>query len=147
MAFAWTQSSDRQSVAQVTDRTRKPDGVISKRAQQYVILGIAVAIVLVAMFSTGRQRKPISAAQNGFAPPIHEGNQRKLADYGDELADQGQCGYRDRARLLSCGTLCRNHGLRPRPVVAVHHDVSPAFAQERSARFDDDDLHRHIRTA
>src|SRR5262249_24491079 len=37
---------------------------------------------------SNRQRRPISAVQAGFAPPIHEGNQRKVTDYGQELADE-----------------------------------------------------------
>ena len=88
MAFAWTHTSDRQTIAQVTDKTRKPEGVVSKRAQQYVILGTAVVIVLVAMFSSNRQHKPVSAAQSGFVPPVHETNEPKIADYGQELAEQ-----------------------------------------------------------
>src|SRR5690349_22514776 len=88
MAFAWTHTPDRQPIAQVTDRTRKPEGVVSKRAQQYVILGIAVVIVLVAMFSSNRQHKPVSSAQSGFVPPVHETNEAKIADYGQELAEQ-----------------------------------------------------------
>jgi len=91
MAFAWTHSAERpQTIPQVTDRTRKPEGVVSKRAQQYVIVGIAIVIVLVAMFSSNRQRRPISAVQAGFAPPIHEGNQKKVTDYGQELAAEQQ---------------------------------------------------------
>jgi type IV secretory pathway VirB10-like protein len=89
MASTSAQLPERQAtVAQVSDRTRKPEGVVSRRAQQYLIMGIAVAIVLAAMFSSNRQRKPVSAVQSGIAPAIREGNERKIADYGEQLAEQ-----------------------------------------------------------
>lgn len=89
MASASTQLPEQQAnVAQVSDRTQKPEGVISRRAQQYLIMGIAVVIVLIAMYSSNRQRKPASAAQRGLVPIVHEGNERKVAAYGHELADE-----------------------------------------------------------
>jgi len=51
MATASAQLPEQQpTIAQVSDRTRKPEGVVSRRAQQYLIMGMAVVIVLVAMF-------------------------------------------------------------------------------------------------
>ena len=89
MATASAQLPEQQpTIAHVSDRTRKPEGVVSRRSQQYVIMGIAVVIVLVAMFSSNRQRKPVSAAQSGLAPMVREGNERKVADYGQQLADE-----------------------------------------------------------
>lgn len=44
----------------VLDRAEKPKGVISKRAQQYVFAGIAVVIVLVAMFLRASCFRPLS---------------------------------------------------------------------------------------
>ncbi len=89
MATASAQLPEQQpTIAQVSDRTRKPEGVVSRRSQQYVIMGIAVVIVLIAMFSSNRQRRPVSAAQSGLAPIVREGNERKVADYGQQLADE-----------------------------------------------------------
>ena len=88
MATASAQLPEQQPIAQVSDRTRKPEGVVSRRSQQYVIMGIAVVIVLIAMFSSNRQRRPVSAAQSGLAPMVREGNERKVADYGQQLADE-----------------------------------------------------------
>lgn len=89
MATASAQLPEQQpTIAQVSDRTRKPEGVVSRRSQQYVIMGIAVVIVLIAMFSSNRQRRPVSAAQSGLAPMVREGNERKVADYGQQLADE-----------------------------------------------------------
>lgn len=89
MATASAQIPEQQpTIAQVSDRTRKPEGVVSRRAQQYLIMGVAVVIVLVAMFSSNRQRRPVSAAQSGLAPMVREGNERKVADYGQQLANE-----------------------------------------------------------
>src|SRR5512142_3354753 len=88
MASTSTQTPERQpEIAQVRDKTRNPEGVVSRRSQQYLVLGIAVVIVLVAMFSSNR-RKAVAAAQGPGMVPIHESNPRKLADYRDELLQQ-----------------------------------------------------------
>lgn len=76
------------TVPQLTNKTQKPEGVISKRAQQYVFVGIAVVIVLVAMFSSNRQKKPAKAQQAGVFPSVQDVNERKLSDFGSELSEQ-----------------------------------------------------------
>jgi type IV secretion system protein VirB10 len=76
------------TVAQVQDKTRLPEGVISRRAQQYLVLGIAVVIVLVALFSRNRQPRVVAATPSSAMPQVREGNERKLADYREELAAQ-----------------------------------------------------------
>ena len=85
--------------SQVTDRAHKPEGVVSRRAQQYLIVGIAVVIVLIAMFSSNRQKKP-AATTNVMTPPIHDGNDRKLTDYSTELSEEQKLAERNRALPL-----------------------------------------------
>lgn len=82
---------------QVTDRAQKPEGVVSRRAQQYVIVAIAVVIVLIAMFSSNRQKKPSNSVQAAVMPQVHDGNDRKLTDYSTELAEQERQAERNRA--------------------------------------------------
>jgi type IV secretory pathway VirB10-like protein len=82
---------------QVVDRTEKPQGVISKRAQQYVFVGIAVAIILVSMFSSNRQPKPPAKNDAAKIPLLQESNERKVADYRAELNEQQKAA--DKARL------------------------------------------------
>src|SRR5207248_10781068 len=74
----------------------KPPGVISKRAQQYLFVAIAIVILLVAMFSSKRQPKPVSKAE-AAVPAIQDVNERKLADYGSDLAEQQRVAERARA--------------------------------------------------
>lgn len=74
--------------AQITDHVQKPAGVISRSSQHYLVLGVSVVIVLVALFSSNRQRKPAAAVASSLNPMIHEGNERKLADYSAELAQE-----------------------------------------------------------
>jgi type IV secretion system protein VirB10 len=85
---------------QVTDRTEKPEGVVSRRAQQYVIVAIAVVIVLIAMFSSNRQKKPASSPAAAMTPPIHESNDRKVSDYSTELAQEQRQAERNQALPL-----------------------------------------------
>lgn len=99
MATQVFESTDEMSgVAQITDRTEKPKGVISKRTQQYVIVGIATVILLVTLFSSSRQQKAAPAQRtNGIAP--QDVNQRKIADFGSELSDQQKAA--DKQRIIT----------------------------------------------
>lgn len=85
-------------VAQINDRTEKPKGVISKRSQQYLIVGIAMVILLVTMFSSSRQPKASAAPKTGNIA-IGDVNERKLADFGNELSEQQKAA--DKQRILS----------------------------------------------
>jgi type IV secretion system protein TrbI len=85
-------------VAQITDKTEKPKGVISRRTQQYVIVGIAMVILLVTMFSSSRQQK-VSAAPKPSAVALQDVNQRKLADFGTELSEQQKAA--DKQRIIA----------------------------------------------
>jgi len=86
------------TVAQVTDATEKPKGVISKRSQQYVIVGIALVILLVTMFSSGRQPKA-SAVPKTNSITLQDVNERKLADFGNEMSEQQKAA--DKQRIMA----------------------------------------------
>ena len=87
---------------QVLDRAERPKGVISKRAQQYVFVGIAVVIVLVAMFSSNRQRKTTKSEAVPMQM-LQDTNERKVADYGAELTRQQRAA--DQARAVTQGAV------------------------------------------
>src|SRR5581483_5617710 len=87
---------------QVLDRAERPKGVISKRAQQYVFVGIAVVIVLVAMFSSNRQRKTTKSEAVPM-PMVQDTNERKVADYGADLTRQQLAA--DQARAVTQGAV------------------------------------------
>src|SRR5438876_148239 len=84
---------------QVVDRAEKPQGVISKRAQQYVFAGIAVAIIVVSMFSSNRQPKVPAKNDAAKIPALQDSNERKVADYSAELNEQQKATF---LSLLSC---------------------------------------------
>jgi type IV secretion system protein TrbI len=92
---AFEPTDDVNGVRQITDKTEKPKGVISKRTQQYVIVGIAMVILLVAMFSSGRQQKA-AANTKPSAMPLQDVNERKLADFGTELTEQQKAAEKQR---------------------------------------------------
>lgn len=87
------------TVPQVTNKAEKPTGVISKRAQQYVLVGVAIVILLVAMFSSNRQRKPVPTAQAGTLPQMQDTNERKVADFGTELGEKQK--QAEKSRILA----------------------------------------------
>ena len=90
---------------QVLDRAEKPAGVISKRAQQYVFVGIAVVIVVISMFSSNRQPKAPAKNDAAKTPVLEETNQRKVTDYAAELTAEQKAA--ERARLAESATLNR----------------------------------------
>jgi type IV secretory pathway VirB10-like protein len=87
---------------QVLDRADKPQGVISKRAQQYVFVGIAVVIVVVSMFSSNHQPKVPAKNDAVKTPLLEESNERKLTDYAAELTEEQKAA--ERARLAESAT-------------------------------------------
>ena len=95
-----TETELMSTVPQVKDKTEKPTGVISKRAQQYLFVSIAVVIVLVAMFSSNKQKKPAKTAQAGTLPLVQDVNERKLTDFGSELNEHQKAADRARGALI-----------------------------------------------
>lgn len=66
------------------DKRARPEGVVPKQSQAYVIAGLAVLILLAVMFSKGHPKpaaKPVAPA----ATPPTELNERKIADLKEEL--------------------------------------------------------------
>jgi type IV secretion system protein TrbI len=66
------------------DRRKRPEGVVPKQSQAYVIAGLAVMILLAVMFSKQHPKpgaKPVATA----ATPAPELNERKIADLKEEL--------------------------------------------------------------
>src|SRR5438874_10538609 len=93
---AFEPTDEMTGVRQITDKTEKPKGVISKRTQQYVIVGIAMVILLVAMFSSGRQQKASANTKSSAAVSLQDVNERKLADFGTELTEQQKAAEKQR---------------------------------------------------
>jgi type IV secretion system protein TrbI len=83
---------------QITDKTEKPKGVISRRTQQYVIVGIAMVILLVTLFSSSRQQKA-AASPKPAGIALQDVNQRRLADFGTELGEQQKAA--DKQRIMA----------------------------------------------
>src|SRR6516162_8422635 len=82
---------------QVVDHTERPPGVVSKRAQQYVLVSVAAIIVVISMFSSNRQPKAPARNDAAKAPILGESSQRKVADYAAELNQEQKAA--DRARM------------------------------------------------
>ncbi len=133
----------------VLDRAEKPKGVISKRAQQYVFAGIAVVIVLVAMFSSNRQRKPTTKTEAVPMPMLQDTNERKVADYGAELTRQQRAA--DQARAVAQGAASSERPSSPvssPQSLATKSRVSPyqeGYPAEAASASEPDPLHQRER--
>lgn len=66
------------------DRRGKPEGVVPKQSQAYVIAGLAILILLAVMFSK-QHPKPTAKPLPQASTPAPELNARKIADLKEEL--------------------------------------------------------------
>src|SRR6266581_4312780 len=72
---------------ELRDRRPKPEGVVPKQSQAYVIAGLAVLILLAVMFSNNRAKpaaKPSAAAPAVFSS---DANQRNIDDLKRDLTE------------------------------------------------------------
>ncbi|MDT8068978.1 MAG: TrbI/VirB10 family protein [Terriglobia bacterium] len=75
-------------VPELRDRRPKPEGVVPKQSQAYVIAGLAVLILLAVMFSNNRAKpaaKPSAAAPAVFSS---DANQRNIDDLKRDLTEE-----------------------------------------------------------
>jgi type IV secretory pathway VirB10-like protein len=70
--------------AKLRDRRSRPEGVVPKQSQAYVIAGLAILILLAVMFSKQHPKPPAKTAATASTPPA-ELNERKIADLKEEL--------------------------------------------------------------
>src|SRR5713226_948296 len=70
------------------DRTVKPEGTIPKQAQTYVIVGVSIVIVLAVLFSNKHAQPAAKSQRKEPTVVITEGNDRKISDFGQEMADE-----------------------------------------------------------
>jgi type IV secretion system protein TrbI len=70
--------------AKLRDRRNRPEGVVPKQSQAYVIAGLAILILLAVMFSKQHPKPAAKTAATSSTPPA-ELNERKIADLKEEL--------------------------------------------------------------
>jgi type IV secretion system protein VirB10 len=70
--------------AKLRDRRNRPEGVVPKQSQAYVIAGLAILILLAVMFSKQHPKPAAKTAATASTPPA-ELNERKIADLKEEL--------------------------------------------------------------
>jgi type IV secretion system protein VirB10 len=70
--------------AKLRDRRSRPEGVVPKQSQAYVIAGLAILILLAVMFSKQHPKPAAKTAATASTPPA-ELNERKIADLKEEL--------------------------------------------------------------
>ncbi len=77
---------------ELRDRRAKPEGVVNKQSQMYLIVALAVLILLAVMFSKSRVKsvpKPSADVASGFSS---DANQQNIEELTHELAEQQKKG-------------------------------------------------------
>ncbi len=78
------------AAAELHDRRPKPEGVVPKQSQTYVIAGLAVLILLAVLFSNNRAKpatKPSAGIPAAFS---NDANQRNIEDLKRHLTEDQQ---------------------------------------------------------
>jgi type IV secretion system protein TrbI len=85
-------SPEAQSLsAQLRDKRPRPEGVVPKQAQGYVMAGLAVLILMAVMFSKNHAKPTAKTADSGPLAVSTDMNQRKIQELEQDLsADQHQ---------------------------------------------------------
>jgi type IV secretory pathway VirB10-like protein len=77
--------------AQLRDKRPRPEGVVPKQAQGYVMAGLAVLILMAVMFSKNHAKPAAKTADSGPLAVSTDMNQRKIQELEQDLsADQRQ---------------------------------------------------------
>src|ERR1700747_3066868 len=77
--------------ATLRDKRVRPEGVVPKQAQGYVIAGLAVLILMAVMFSKNHAKPAAKTADSGPLAVSTDMNQRKIQELEQDLsADQRQ---------------------------------------------------------
>jgi type IV secretion system protein TrbI len=89
-----TQTSSPEALspsAQLRDKRVRPEGVVPKQAQGYVVAGLAVLILMAVMFSKNHAKPAAKTAVSGPLAVSTDMNQRKIQELEQDLsADQRQ---------------------------------------------------------
>ena len=77
--------------AQLSDKRPRPEGVVPKQAQGYVMAGLAVLILMAVMFSKNHAKPAAKTADSSPLAVSTDMNQRKIQELEQDLsADQRQ---------------------------------------------------------
>jgi type IV secretion system protein TrbI len=81
------QSSGESSTTSLRDRRIKPEGVVPKEAQGYLIAGLSVLILLAVLFSKNHNNSGTKAAWNASEVMSNDANQRKIQELEEKLTE------------------------------------------------------------
>lgn len=85
---AANQSEPTERPAELRDRRSRPEGVVPKQSQSYVIAGLAVLILLAVLFSNNRARQTPPKPSAAIPIPAAEVNQRKIEQLKEDLSEE-----------------------------------------------------------
>src|SRR6266545_1426297 len=82
-----TVESPSSEAPELRDRRPKPEGVVPKQSQAYVIAGLAVLILLAVMFSNNRAKPAAKPSASAPAVFSSDANQRNIEDLKRDLTE------------------------------------------------------------
>src|ERR1700761_644881 len=92
-----------ENVSGLRDKRVRPEGVVPKQAQGYVVAGLAVLILMAVMFSKNHARPAAASAAPAPLAVSTDVNQRKIQELEQDLsADQRQM---QQAQAQKAGTV------------------------------------------
>src|SRR5580698_5272106 len=117
-----SQAPTPENASGLRDRRIRPEGVVPKQAQGYVVAGLAVLILMAVMFSKNHARP---AAKNSASAPVAvstDMNQRKIQELEQDLsADQRQ----SQQQSLAQKTMGSNNTVTSTSVPATQSSTQP----------------------
>jgi type IV secretion system protein VirB10 len=115
-----------KTIPQIVDKRPKISGLLPKNAQTRVLAGVALAMILIMMFS-GRKSAPTKAASNaGQIPSAMDPNAARIQEYRTHIEDEARQLALEEAQLVQTKQAL---GVRTPPSGPVESSTSkPAYA-------------------
>jgi type IV secretion system protein TrbI len=120
--------------AQLRDKRPRPEGVVPKQAQGYVMAGLAVLILMAVMFSKNHAKPAAKTADSGPLAASTDMNQRKIQELEQDLsADQRQSQQqaRNESTTASAATPTTINPATSQPVGAAAMQLPPPTESAR----------------
>ena len=113
--------------AELRDRRPKPEGVVPKQSQAYVMAGLAIMILLAVMFSNNRAKPAAKTSTVAQAFVSSDANQRNIEELKHDLAeDQRKSEQQARAQKAAGAASSTPSGSTAQPPTGANGIGSPA---------------------
>lgn len=127
-----TNEKPSSETAELRDRRPKPEGVVPKQSQAYVIAGLAVMILLAVMFSNNRAKPAAKTSTVAQAFVSSDANQRNIEELKHDLTeDQRKSEQQAQTQKAAGAASSTPSGGTAQPPTGANGNGSPAAEQPR----------------